>query len=84
MSTPNGQGPVKHTFDMENPFQMETLVEWTVAPMQTPGGQRLAVCFRVPNVTLTLVLPKADAESLRDTLSQAIARMSGLIVPHVN
>lgn len=84
MSTPNGQGPVKHTFDMENPFQMETPVEWTIAPMQTPVGQRLTACFRIPNVTLTLVLPKADAESLRDNLSRALAGMSGLIVPPGN
>jgi hypothetical protein len=84
MSTPNGHGRVKHTFDMENDFQAEVPVEWTIAPMQTPSGQRLAACFRVPNTTLTLVLQKEAAESLRDTLSHAIAGMSGLILPPGN
>jgi hypothetical protein len=88
VSTPNGQHPAqppapvsKPLFDTANQFTGEMPVEWTVGAVDFPGGQRAAVCFRVPNTSLTVVMAKDDLGRLISDLQTLRGRMTGLILP---
>jgi hypothetical protein len=49
-------------------------------PVNTAAGQRLALTIRTPQVTLTILLIKDDAGRWRDTMTEGIGKMSGLIL----
>jgi len=81
VTSPNGHGPAKDLFDPHNVYRGELSTEWTTGKLQTPQGERGAVCFRMPNTTLTLVLAKDDLATLIGSLQTLHGQMNGLILP---
>lgn len=54
---------------------------WLSTSVQnTTEGQVMILTVRVPNATLTVVLPKADAETWDRQIHQTVKSMSGLII----
>lgn len=71
--------------DPGNPLLAEAPATFQCTPVNGPGGQRLAVTIRTSSTTLTVLLVRDDAGRWRDVMTEAIGKMSGLIVPtHVN
>lgn len=74
------QLPPMPPVDTGNPILNEGPAVFQCTPVNTGGGQRLAVTVRTPTTTLTILLMKDDAKNWRDTMSEGIGKMSGLIV----
>lgn len=73
--------PVPPPIDPGNDLLSEVPATFSCTPVNGPGGQRLAFTVRTGSTTLTIFLVKDDATRWRDVMSEAIGRMSGLIVP---
>lgn len=70
--------------DPHNPHMMDATmlpVSWSMATASSPLGQRAFVCFRTPDVTLTLKMTRDDLERLAGDLMTTAQGFSGLIVP---
>lgn len=76
--TPADQKP---TFDPFNPYHLEAPVEWATSLVDTPAGQRAALCFRYPNTTATVVLTDVDLDALIATLTLTRGNMSPIVKP---
>lgn len=68
--------------DTGNPMLSEVPASFQCTPVNGPGGQRLALTIRTQSTTLTVLLVKDDAARWRDVMTEAISKMSGLIVPN--
>lgn len=73
--------PQMPPLDPGNPILAEAQAILSCTPVNGPGGQRLAMTIRTATTTLTIFLAKDDAGRWRDTMSDGIAKMNGLIVP---
>ena len=76
--TPDQPAPV----DTSNGLLSETPAQATMAVMQTPHGQRLALTVRTSSTTLTVLLSGEDARSWAMSITSAATQMStsGLVV----
>lgn len=74
------QLPPMPPVDPGNPILNEGPAVFMATPVNTQGGQRLAVTIRTPTTTITILLIKDDAKSWRDTFTEGIGKMSGLII----
>lgn len=74
------QLPPMPPIDQGNPILNEGPAVFQCTPVTTAGGQRLAMTIRTPTTTMTILLMKDDASSWRDTLTEGIGKMSGLIL----
>jgi hypothetical protein len=74
------QLPPMQPIDQSNPILNEGPAIIQATPVNTAAGQRLALTIRTPTTTLTILLIKDDAGRWRDTISDGIGRMNGLIV----
>lgn len=81
MSTPNGQAPAAPVFDTGNQLLSDGPAQLVTAPMDTPGGQRLAFTVRTGSTTVTVFLAKDDVGRWRDQLATEHGKMTGLILP---
>lgn len=52
----------------------------STAVQDTPQGQVLILTIRVPNTTVSVVLPKRDAENWLRQIKQSVDQMSGIIL----
>jgi len=68
--------------DPGNHLLSEVPATFSCTPVNGPGGQRLALTIRTQSTTLTVLLVKDDAKRWRDVMTEAIGKMSGLIVPN--
>lgn len=68
--------------DTGNPLLNEGPAILQATPVNTAAGQRLALTIKTPTTTLTILLIKDDAGNWRDTISEGIGKMSGLIIPN--
>jgi hypothetical protein len=74
------QLPPMQPIDPSNPILNEGPAIVQATPVNTAAGQRLALTIRTPTTTLTVLLMKDDAGRWRDTITDGIGRMNGLIV----
>jgi Tfp pilus assembly protein PilN len=74
--------PAPPPLDPGNQLLAETPAQLSIALLETPGGQRLALTIRTPSTTLTVLLAAADAKVWAGSVRQAADSMSssGLIV----
>jgi len=66
--------------DTGNPLLNEGPAILQATPVQTPAGERLALTIKTTTTTLTILLIKDDAGRWRDTITEGVGRMNGLIV----
>ena len=74
------QLPPMPPVDTGNPILNEGPAIITATPVTTAAGQRLALTIRTPTTTVTILLIKDDAGRWRDTITDGISRMNGLIL----
>jgi hypothetical protein len=75
------QQPEIPPFDPANPFTAERPEQLlTVAPVPTGNGQRLAICMRVGNATVTAVMDKTAAMSWAHLIRTQAAKVSDLLI----
>jgi hypothetical protein len=74
------QLPPMQPIDPSNPILNEGPAVIMATPVNTAAGQRLALTIRTPTTTITILLMKDDASRWRDTVSEGISKMNGLIV----
>lgn len=72
--------PPMPPIDTGNPLLNEGPAVIQATPVNTAAGQRLALTIKTTTTTLTILLIKDDAGRWRDTITEGIGRMSGLIV----
>lgn len=77
---PGSQFPPMPPIDPGNAILNEGPAIMMATPVNTAAGQRLALTIRTPQVTLTILLMKDDAGKWRDTMTEGIGKMSGLIL----